>query len=191
MSRRVRSYPLQSAPEVTPIVQLYLLRMLVPLGGQTNFISRNGFSCDRIAEAIGLGHMVDSESEEFKPAVAKTNLRRLHLQIEAKVALQPEAFEPEQLLRANIQSLTQLVGLNDCEQRILTFTSLLHSNRMLDDAADMIGPLTSIKAIQSLSDLLSIPGRAHSQSTGSPRDPHAFRTGFAGSTQHLPAQSQA
>lgn len=157
MSKQYPSFTPPSAPIATPLVQLWLLRMLVRLGAHAKFILRGGFHCDRIAEAIGLGHMIDTDGEEFSPAIAKSTLRRLHLQAEANAIARPETLNVDQPLASNLQGLANLVGLSNDEQRILSFVVQLHNNRLLDDAADMIGPLTSLKAIQSLSDLLDIP----------------------------------
>ena len=42
------------ATETSPIVQLWLFRMLIDLGSHKDFVSEHGFSNDSIAHAIGL-----------------------------------------------------------------------------------------------------------------------------------------
>lgn len=106
MSKQYSSCTPPSAPIATPLVQLWLLRMLVRLGAHTKFIVRGGFHCDRIAEAIGLEHMIDTDGEEFSPAIAKSTLRRLHLQAETNAIARPETLNVDQPLASNLGVVT-------------------------------------------------------------------------------------
>ncbi len=53
MSRR-RPTPCAAAPVVIPIVRLWVLRLLVPLGLHREFIMKHDFSSDTLAEALDL-----------------------------------------------------------------------------------------------------------------------------------------
>lgn len=140
-------------PETPAIARLWMLRLLVPLGGHRSFIHNNGFDNDVVAEVLGLGSWVDSERRDFDPVKVRSELRGLHLDAERRLI--NAAMPP--CLRANVARLSTLVGLsaNDC--RILEFVVLIHSERLLDDTADWIGALSSVKVFHVLSVLLDMP----------------------------------
>ena len=62
------------AIHIDPIIRLWLLRILVPLGGQREFVHNHGFSDDTVAEAIGLGHWIDPSPNDFDPKAVRTEL---------------------------------------------------------------------------------------------------------------------
>lgn len=153
--------------QTAALVRLWLLRILVPLNGQSKFISRHGFFNDSLATVVGLGHWVDpeefdlpsfeeagqEEGADFDPVHAKAVLRRLHQQAERNLK---NAIVSEQL-RSNIDKLVALVGLNEADCKILEFTIMVHNESLLDDAVDLFGHITSIKVFQILSVLLAVP----------------------------------
>jgi len=144
--------------EITPQVQLWMLRMLVPMGCHNKFIKgRHGFSNDGLAHVLGLGKWVDANEDEFQPSAVKRQLRQFHADLEAKALAQPEGFLPDACLQANIDHLNRLVGLNQTEQHILSLAVQLHTCSLLDDLADMLGPLPSAKAIKCIADVLALP----------------------------------
>lgn len=153
MARRNRSFSSPLLPETPAIVRLWMLRLLVPLGGHRSFISTHGFSNDSLAELLGLGDWIDTEHSEFSPSKVRAELRRLHQQVERtlKGAAMPAC------LRANVARLSTLVGLsaNDC--RVLEFAVLIQSERLLDEVADWLGDLSSVKVFHLLSVLLDMP----------------------------------
>ena len=59
MARRRTRYS-GNAIEIDPIIRLWLLRILVPLGGHREFLHSHGFNNDALATTLGLGHWVDS-----------------------------------------------------------------------------------------------------------------------------------
>lgn len=140
-------------PETPAIVRLWMLRLLVPLGGHRGFVHNHGFSNDVIAEVLGLGDWIDSDRQEFDPVKVRAELRRLHAEGERRFcgAAMPAC------LSTNVARLSALVGLsaNDC--RILEFAVLIQNERLLDDTADLIGQLSSVKMFHVLSVLLDMP----------------------------------
>ena len=50
---------------VEPIIRLWLLRVLVPLGGYRQFVQHIGFSNDTLAEVIGLGS-VENQAQRLE-----------------------------------------------------------------------------------------------------------------------------
>ena len=108
MSKQYPSFTPPSAPIATPLVQLWLLRMLVPLGTHRSFVDRaGGFANDALAEAVGLGEWVDLADGAFDASAARSALRQLHADAEQQsVASAPCSA----VLAMNIQRLADLGG---------------------------------------------------------------------------------
>ena len=141
------------AVDVDPIIRLWLLRILVPLGGHREFLRANGFINDTLAATIGLGHWIDPSHKDFEIKLVQSELRNLHQQAEKQYG---KAFAPA-CLRNNIGLLSGLVGLSATDCRILEFAVSLHNERLLDDTADWLGQLSSVKVFHVLSVLLDFP----------------------------------
>ena len=56
-------------PKLPPLIHLWILRILMPLGGHPDFIGQRGCPDDMLAEVVGLGHLDDPHAIEFKPTV--------------------------------------------------------------------------------------------------------------------------
>lgn len=149
--RRTRLAP--KLPKVPAIVHLWILRLLVPLGGHHEFIYGHGFRDDALAEMIGLGELIDPEFGDFEPKTIRAELRKIHREVERKLH---NSTVPTYLSN-NIARLKTLVGLSETDCRILEFVVLIHNERLLDEAADNLGQLSSIKLFHTLSVLLEIP----------------------------------
>ena len=144
-----------TSPDVPPIVQLWLLRLLVPLGGHREFANRNFCPNDMLAEVVGLGDLIADESDDFEPSVVRKRLRTLHAEGELK--LRNAAVPP--CLGNNIASLASLVGLSSVDCQILAFAVLIHAERLLEETGDFVGQLSTLKTINVLSVLLGLPER--------------------------------
>ncbi len=153
MSIRRRSRYASPPVEVQPIIRLWLLRLLVPLGAHHEFISPRGFNKDTLAEILGLGEWIDPTDREFDPKLVRLALRNAHAASEAKC----RTAVPDYCLRRNVKRLAELVGLSDTDCRILELAVLLQNERLLDDTADWLGMLSSVKLFYVLSQLLKIP----------------------------------
>lgn len=152
MARR-RSRYTATADDIDPVIRLWLLRILVPLGGYRQFLSPHGFNNDILAEAIGLGHWVDPFPNDFDQKAALSELRLLHQQAESQWAKAPLPAR----LRSNIAKLSALVGLSATDCKILEFAVSIHNERLLDDAADFLGQVSSVKVFHALSVILNLP----------------------------------
>ena len=148
---RVHTY--SEPPKLPPIIHLWLLRMLMPLGGHRDFISQSWCPNDMLAEVVGLGHLVDPDANEFKPTVLRSKLRQLHTAGERKLR---NSVVPT-CLGINVARLSGLVGLSDVDCRVLEFAVLIHTERLLDDAGEYLGQLSSLKMIHALAVLLDLP----------------------------------
>ena len=139
--------------KLIPLIRLWILRILVPLNGQLRFVNKDGFSDDTFAEALGLGEYVDQTSTEFDPKIVRNRLRQMHQDEELKSV----DLSTHSSLQNNLMRLADLAGLSDTDCRILEFSILLSSERMLDDLADLLGHLSTVKTYYVLSILLDIP----------------------------------
>lgn len=134
------------------IAALWLLRILVPLGGHEDLLGRTSFSKDSVAQAVGLGDWIDNEERDFDAAAIRTQLRELHRKAEANV----DGFAPPPTLIANMERLAMLVGLSETDCRILEFAAMMHHDRVIDDAADTLGQLSTLKVMDTLARLLDL-----------------------------------
>ncbi|WBS04099.1 ATP-binding protein [Pseudoduganella sp. SL102] len=152
--RRSASNP-SPVKEIDSISELWMLRILVPLSGHKDFVMRNGFSEDTVARFIGVGDWLDNDELDFDSAAVRTQLRELHVDAEARAA----RLAPSPGLRANMARLSQLVGLSEIDCRILEFAATIHHDRVLDDCADTLGRLNSLKVIDALATILALDRR--------------------------------
>ena len=83
MARRT-TYSSCNPASVEPIIRLWLLRILVPLGGYREFVNQHRFNNDTLAEVIGLGHWIDSETRDFDQKTVLSELRQLHQKAEGQ-----------------------------------------------------------------------------------------------------------
>lgn len=150
MARHRSRYP---AGAVDHHLILWLLRILVPMGRHREFVLSNGFNDDALAEVIGLGHWIDPSDRNFDPKAVQSELRLLHQKAEKQWAKAPLPV----CLRNNVAQLSNLVGLSATDCRILEFVVSIHNERLLDDAAELLGQLSSVKVFHALSMLLSLP----------------------------------
>lgn len=148
---RARSSKLSLTME--PAIRLWLLRILVPLGAHRELIGAQGFNNDPVAEVLGLGRWIDPDQDEFDPRAIRSALRDLHRKAERQAA----KTQLPRCLRENIRQLSDLVGLGTTDCRILEFVVSIHSDRLLDDAADWLGALSSAKVFHALSVILDVP----------------------------------
>jgi transitional endoplasmic reticulum ATPase len=140
------------ASETCPIVKLWLVRLLIDLGAQKEFITEYGFANDSIAYAIGLGDWVNGTRTEFDRNKVMLEMRRIHQKIQSQFN---DAQVPT-ILRKNVERLAKLVGLTETDSRILEFTVLIRNESSLNDACDCLGTLSSFKVCHVLSIILNI-----------------------------------
>ena len=147
--RRPRACERVAQPD--PGILLWLLRILVPLGGHRELKSSYGFKNESLVEAIGLGHWIDREETESSSFVSA--LRALHRKLEKQqtVAALPAC------LCSNVQRLSGLVGLNATDCRILEFAVSIQTDPLLGEAAELLGGISSHGLSRVLSTILNLP----------------------------------
>jgi SpoVK/Ycf46/Vps4 family AAA+-type ATPase len=143
--------------EFTPLLRLWVLRILVPLGGQQGFVETSGFGKATVASALGLADpAADEELVDFSPTAARTELRKLHARAEGRSS---ESKLPH-VLQANLDRLGDLVGLNQPSRLILAFMLLVKSDPVLSEAVELLGSLSTIRAFHVISVILGLPEQA-------------------------------
>lgn len=140
---------------VDAITRLWMLRLLVPLGGHRRYFRDRG--CDEeIAAAVGLAACPAAGDDAYDETNARAFLRRLH----AKAERARRVPRVPATLAKNVQRLAALLDLTGTDQRILAFAVMLHNERLLDDTADYVGPFSSTKVQHALAVLLGLPETA-------------------------------
>jgi len=150
-----RNLSTEGTEEIPGIVKLWILRILVPLGGHHEFVSRREIHNEGLARIFGLGDWLDREYEEFKPHLILKELRAIHREAERS----RENGHHSRIMADNIVRLSALAGLSEPECRILEFAVSIHCFALLDDAADFLGELSSNKLIRVLSLVLDLQER--------------------------------
>ncbi len=142
----------KKATEFAPIMRLWLLRLLVPIGAQRQFISHMGFNDDTTAELLGLQEWVGVEAREFDIKLVRVALRKLHesAELELQNASLPEC------LQANIARIAKLVNLSNTDCRILEFAVMVRCEPTLENMSDELGSLSTVRIFHTLSMLLDI-----------------------------------
>lgn len=152
MTARHRKPFISESKGIASIAELWMLRILVPLGGHKDLLNRSSFSDDDVARAAGLGQWLDDEDRDFDASAIRLELRDLHRAAETasnRLTLPPT-------LRGNMARLASLVGLSHADCRILEFAVMVHQDRVLDDCADTLGQLNSLKLGDMLAKLLDL-----------------------------------
>jgi transitional endoplasmic reticulum ATPase len=151
MPARRQKASVHTPATIDNVAELWMLRILVPMGGHKTFLRRGSFADDAIARALGLGPWLDEE-RDFDVTVIRTELRDRHRVAEAA----KDRLTVPRTLQANMARLAALVGLSAADCRILEFATLIHQGRLLDDCADTLGQLNSAKLADLLAQLLEL-----------------------------------
>ena len=152
--------PAASTIPLDPIVQLWILRILLPLGGLHRLLIE-GVGSMPLLERVGLRSR-DIDDEATTATRERQIKRQLKPLLDRAERSASEIVAPQDLAD-NVARLAALVHLSDAECRILEFASLLHGVRELDDVADALGHLTTSKLQSMLQHILALPGDAVKQ----------------------------
>lgn len=139
--------------QMEPIIRLWVLRIIVQLGAHPEFVSRHGLGNDDLAELLGLGHWIELDEREFDPRQIRSELRTMLVELEGSTS----SISAPNSLTTNLQHLAELIGLSDTDCRILEFAVLINTENLLDDVADWLGNLTSMKTCAILAVVLNLP----------------------------------
>lgn len=151
-SRLGRSLGWSGTEELEPIARLWILRTLVELGAQGDFVQNHGFRDTIVAAQLGLGQL-DGDEDGFDADAARRQLRQMFQQCEGS----SRNLALPLSLADNLERLAALVGLTEVEKDILGFVVLLHSVPSLERAFGLLGELTSRSAIEVIARILHRP----------------------------------
>ena len=150
--RSQASFSLEANQAATPIVRLWLLRMLVPLGAHKSI--RFTSDVETIAHALELEHWIEQqENDEFDRKTALKELSKLHRAAEKEL----KNAKVSDCLANNIKRIARLAKLSETDCRLLEFTTLLHVEPSLEKAAAAFDDLSSRDVVRFLSALLALP----------------------------------
>lgn len=146
--KKTISFPSPDASEKSyeALIQLWVLRLLVPLGGSREFIVSYGYQQDHLANYLGLPS-VDGNFD-MKPAMAE--LRKKHDQAERRLSVNAI---PEVLAR-NIERYGELLGWNDVDKAVVAFAVLMETDPRLEVACSTIENVATARLIDVLSGVL-------------------------------------
>ena len=147
----------QIDPNTAGLLQAWVWQMLLPLGGQLEFIGEHGFEDIAVANLLQTHTWFESE-DAYEPIAARAQLKRHYLKWEKNVRWQTlyEEGVPE-ILRDNVSAWQELLGLSDVESKILTFVILLYHHNVLNQAAQLMGELNSRQVVLALAVILQLP----------------------------------
>ena len=149
--------------ELYPLVELWILRMLITLGAHLEFVSERCLVSDSLGDCLGLSHWIHDEDLEWNRRQALAELRCLHARAEHNA----EKVKAPECLARNIAQVANMVGLTPTDQQVLQFAILLNTERLLDDTADWLGRLSSVKVIHTVAAVLNLPENDVRKSLGS------------------------
>ncbi len=150
--RFLRSRSTGNQTVLQPIVNLWILRILIRLGAHREFVRKDHFADDTLAEALGLADWIDPKDREFNPKAVRAELRALLDDAECK----PASPQIPQCLNNNINWLANLVGLSSDDRKILAFTVSIHNDTQLEDTSEWLGSLSTLKLFNTLSIILDM-----------------------------------
>jgi len=137
---------------VDPIINLWIYRVLVPLGAYKEFIMDSGFSDDGVASTLELENLEKNLEDGSDKGSVKKELVIIY-----------ESFEKENynsqvssVLANNVRKIAKMVGLSHSECRIFEFSVILKNEQVLENAADILGQLSTSKVCYVLSVLLDL-----------------------------------
>lgn len=152
MAKRL-SIQADSETEIPSLINLWLLRLLVPLGASRNLYGPFGYQNFKLAECLGLTKLdLKGDDTQVYKTIIEPELGRLLADAERE----GHKATYSTALSKNVARLKKLVGLSTAECKILTFAVLIHTDDLLIDVADWLGHLSSNKVFQILSVLLGI-----------------------------------
>jgi len=141
-------------PEAGGLAMKLAFRLMMQLQGHRQLLGRSAIEDDEVAVSLGLGKWVDSET--YNRARAQQQLRRNAW----RFVEDNDDHEYPEPLRDNLQTLAQMLGLDEVERDILGFCALLHSDSLLNRCFNLFGVIDNRRLTQVLAVMLERPVEA-------------------------------
>lgn len=150
VARRKKKHTLYS-PDPTDqsyeaLIRLWVLRLIVLLGGSREFVTSYGYNHDDLAGYLELTPVAD----KFEMARAISALRRKHAHAERQ---QQRCCLPDKLNR-NLDRCGELLGWSDTDKAVIAFAVLVETDRRLERAVSLINDVSTACLIDVLACLL-------------------------------------
>lgn len=127
---------IETDPRYAAWLRVVLLRLLVRTPALGRLKERMDFSLSQVCEFLGF--------ENFEAFSAGRTLSQMRRELGKVLARwEPQAGTPCRFpgtLRANLQALARVVGLNELEQEVLGLAILVHTELVLDHGCNLLGP---------------------------------------------------
>lgn len=149
-SSNVPSGGLPQNPELRNLLRIWILRILVPLAGMRIPLAKLERLDDCIA--LALSDDVVEDDDHSAPGLRQ----RLTQAYRAMDPLSVRAPLPRALAE-NSRRLGEMLGLSEPERRVLEFAVMVHTQRVLDNAADTLGALSTGDLPRVLGRVLGLP----------------------------------
>ena len=143
------------AKDVEDRVTYWILKIIIEMGGHKQFIdNENDFEYDDMATFLGLEKYVAFEYDDFNRTEPLLILKK-----RLKSLVKKAPFSSSELLRKNIERLSELITLTPYEKQILEFVILLKQYDILSNATGLLGNGNwhTSRTKRMLSTLLDIP----------------------------------
>lgn len=159
--RRPRFTIDEPAP-LDPLVRLWMLRILIPLGGLKGLV-RDTIGNHEIFTMLGAGDpALDDADDARRYALVQPRLKELWQRAESEAA----GLRAPAALRANLGRLSASLGLDDIDRQLLEWACLIGGNRLLADTADALGNLSGSAAASALARIVGLPDSSVKRALG-------------------------
>ena len=183
----VAPLPFGEPNELSPLVHLWILRLLVPLGGNRRFVGSSDFNQDDLAIALGFAEEVNNGYDKFDAKEVLAKLKAMHREAEKAARANPLTHNPS--LERNLDNFQSLLGLGQVDRELLRFSLILHTNSSLDEAADMVGRVAPDRFVNILAGVLGLAENQVREATS--QDSLLMRTGIlAIDPEHSPLRGK-
>ncbi len=142
--RAVRSTPLCGEDAA---VRKLTAKILLTFNAVGRLVHEHGFYRDSVAEILGVTELEEKIYDEKGAVIGQ--IKKVCGEI-----LSQESREYPQTLQNNVSRLKALVGLSDLEADILKFAVMIHYAQALEDACELLGDMTSTRAVATLAKIL-------------------------------------
>ena len=139
--------------ELIDKVSLWILRIILNLGGYREFIDKNNyFSNDKLPYFLDLGKYAEMDADAYTRSEILVLLKEKLTKLEKQ-----KKFSTLKTLDNNIRQISDLVQLNKYEEQILEFLILVKQYDVLDNAVELLGSdLNASRVKRALSLILNI-----------------------------------